>query len=41
MEEMYDRTRILAGDEGVERLKSASVLVMGTGGVGSYAAEAI
>lgn len=41
MEEMYDRTRILAGDEGVERLKGASVLVMGTGGVGSYAAEAI
>lgn len=41
MEEMYARTRILAGDEGVERLKSASVLVMGTGGVGSYAAEAI
>ena len=41
MEEMYNRTRILAGDEGVERLKGASVLVMGVGGVGSYAAEAI
>ena len=41
MEEMYTRTRILAGDEGVERLKGASVLVMGVGGVGSYAAEAI
>lgn len=41
MEEMYNRTRILAGDEGIERLKGASVLVMGVGGVGSYAAEAI
>ena len=41
MEDIYTRTRILTGDEGVDRLRSASVLVMGTGGVGSYAAEAI
>ena len=41
MEDIYTRTRILAGDEGVEKLKAASVLVMGTGGVGSYAAEAV
>lgn len=41
MEDIYTRTRILTGDEGVEKLKASSVLVMGTGGVGSYAAEAI
>lgn len=41
MDDIYTRTRILAGDEGVERIRAASVLVMGTGGVGSYAAEAI
>ena len=41
MEDIYTRTRILAGDDGVEKLKASSVLVMGVGGVGSYAAEAI
>ena len=41
MHERYSRTEKLIGSEGVERLKSASVLVMGCGGVGSYAAEAV
>ncbi len=41
MEDIYTRTRILTGDKGVEKLRASSVLVMGTGGVGSYAAEAV
>lgn len=41
MEDIYTRTRILAGDDGVGKLKASSVLVMGVGGVGSYAAEAV
>lgn len=35
------RTRLLVGDEGIEKLISAHVLIVGLGGVGSYAAEAI
>ncbi|MDE6533965.1 MAG: tRNA threonylcarbamoyladenosine dehydratase [Muribaculaceae bacterium] len=34
-----DRTERLIGAESVERLQSASVLVVGVGGVGGYAAE--
>ena len=41
MENRYSRTEKLIGSEGVDKLKSASVLVMGCGGVGSYAAEAV
>ena len=41
MEDRYSRTEKLIGSEGVEKLKSASVLVMGCGGVGSYVAEAV
>ena len=33
------RTAALLGDEAVERLKQARVLVLGVGGVGRYAAE--
>lgn len=40
VEERWDsRTRRLLGDKAVERLSGASVLVVGTGGVGGYAAE--
>jgi tRNA A37 threonylcarbamoyladenosine dehydratase len=35
------RTKKLIGEEGLERLRSSSVLIVGVGGVGSYAAEAI
>lgn len=38
---IWDRTRILVGDEGVERLRAARVLLAGLGGVGSFAAEAL
>lgn len=41
MEDRYLRTRKLIGEEGLARLKAASVLVVGIGGVGSYAAEAV
>ena len=41
MENRYSRTEKLIGSEGVDKIKSASVLVMGCGGVGSYAAEAV
>lgn len=39
MEPWQERTHILIGNEGVERLKSATVAVIGLGGVGAYAAE--
>ncbi|EGV28820.1 UBA/THIF-type NAD/FAD binding protein [Thiorhodococcus drewsii AZ1] len=40
-EGLSDRTRILVGDEGVERLGASHVLVAGLGGVGSFVAEAL
>lgn len=39
-EDRHTRTRQLIGDEGIVRLRNASVLIVGIGGVGSYAAEA-
>lgn len=41
MDDRYSRTRKLVGEEGIELLKESSVLIVGVGGVGSYAAEAI
>lgn len=38
-EPFFKRTSALLGDEAVEKLKSCSVLVLGVGGVGGYAAE--
>ncbi len=37
----YTKTELLLGSESLEKLKNASVAVVGLGGVGSYAAEAI
>ncbi len=37
----FDRTARLLGDDGVARLASSTVTVMGLGGVGSFAAEAL
>lgn len=39
--EWQQRTRLLLGDEKMERLQRAHVLVVGLGGVGAYAAEMI
>lgn len=36
-----ERTQLLVGKKGIEKLMAADVLVVGLGGVGSYAAEAI
>ena len=36
-----ERTRLLVGEQGLEKLNNAHVLIVGLGGVGSYAAEAI
>ncbi len=36
-----ERTALLVGEEGVKKLINAHVLIVGLGGVGSYAAEAI
>ena len=41
MEDRYSRTRQLIGEEGLTLLKASSVLIVGVGGVGSYAAEAV
>ena len=41
MEDMYTRTGALIGEDGVERLRSSSVALLGCGGVGSYVAEAL
>lgn len=37
----FSRTELAIGAEGVERLKKSSVAILGMGGVGSYAAEAL
>jgi tRNA threonylcarbamoyladenosine dehydratase len=39
--ELFERTQILVGDRGLEKLKNARILLAGLGGVGSYAAEAL
>ena len=39
MSDLYSRTRLLLQDDGISRLRSAHVLVVGLGGVGGYAAE--
>lgn len=41
MEKEFSRTRLLLGQSGMDRLKSAKVAVFGIGGVGGYAAEAL
>lgn len=38
---MFERTRIILGDDGIEKLKNSSVMLLGLGGVGSYAFEAL
>jgi len=40
MEERFARTVKLTGTEGLEKLRAARIIIIGVGGVGSYAAEA-
>ena len=41
MSDQLIRTRLLVGDEPLERLKNAKIAVFGVGGVGGYAVEAL
>ncbi len=41
MQEQHIRTAMLLGEDGLQRLQSAHVLVFGLGGVGGHAAEAL
>ena len=39
--EQFERTRLLFGDAGMERLSASKVAIFGIGGVGGYVAEAL
>ena len=39
--DQYSRTRLLLGDEAMQKLKSSRVAVFGLGGVGGYVVEAL
>ena len=39
--EEFERTRLLIGDKKLEKLRNSKVVVVGCGGVGSYACEAL
>lgn len=41
MDEKFIRTGLLLGEEGLQRLKQARVIIFGVGGVGGYVAEAL
>ncbi|MBR5999413.1 MAG: ThiF family adenylyltransferase, partial [Candidatus Methanomethylophilaceae archaeon] len=41
MSDMADRTRLLIGEEGIERLKGTFAVVCGVGAVGGYALEGL
>ncbi|MFJ1434520.1 ThiF family adenylyltransferase [Capnocytophaga canimorsus] len=41
MKNWLERTELLVKSEGIEKLKSANILIVGLGGVGSFAAEFI
>ena len=41
MADQYSRTRLVLGEEGVDRLRNARVILFGLGGVGGYTAEAL
>ena len=41
IEDIYQRTKLVIGDEAVERLKNSKVCICGIGGVGSYVMESL
>ena len=41
MSDQYSRTRLLLGDEGMDKLRESRVAVFGLGGVGGYTVEAL
>jgi tRNA threonylcarbamoyladenosine dehydratase len=40
-EKLFERTQILVGDAGLEKLQNSHILLAGLGGVGSFVAEAL
>lgn len=41
MPQIFDRTKLLIGEEGYQILKNSNIAVLGIGGVGSFTAEAL
>ena len=41
MADQYSRTRLLLGEDGIQKLHNARVILFGLGGVGGYTAEAL
>ena len=41
MTDMSDRTGLIVGDEGIEKLRSTFVVLAGVGAVGGYALEGL
>ena len=41
MADQYSRTRLMLGESGIQKLRSARVILFGLGGVGGYTAEAL
>ena len=41
MEEIYNRTKLVIGEENLQKIRNASVCICGIGGVGSYTLEAL
>ncbi|MBR3144683.1 MAG: tRNA threonylcarbamoyladenosine dehydratase [Clostridia bacterium] len=41
MDDMFTRSRMLLGDEAINKLKTKSVIIFGVGGVGSFVAEGV
>ena len=41
MNDQFERTRMLIGQDNLDRLKEAKVLVFGVGGVGGYVCEGL
>ena len=37
----YSKTKLLIGEEKIEKLKNSTVMICGLGGVGGYVAEAL
>ncbi len=40
-EEIYSRTKLIVGEEGIDKLKKSKVCICGIGGVGSFTLEAL
>ncbi|MDE6565555.1 MAG: ThiF family adenylyltransferase [Clostridia bacterium] len=41
MADIFDRTKLLIGDSGLQKLQNSNILIVGVGGVGGYALEVL